>query len=184
MIPEYAPNMIMETALRLYGGNRRPSYEYATNRVAPLLLMTAAHESGGFRWRRQVNHQGRPLREGLGAYGLTQVEYLTVDYLLNEYLPQRPSLFERMKRLMVDWGLASWRDGPPAMATVYQIIQKPEGDILSYALGRVWYLTDPHPIPEDVHGMAKYAKDVYNTHLGSATPTMYFNAYERFKHVL
>ena len=69
-----------------------PSMAYA-DRVARLLFMTAAHESGGFRWRRQL---GFSRDDDRGAFGLWQCEWQSIaDSIRYVRTPKRVELYHR-----------------------------------------------------------------------------------------
>ena len=176
--PAYFRNTCAETALRIYH-NRRPSYTYAIEHVTPLLFMTAAHESGGFRFRRQ---QGRryPLRDYIGAYGLVQMERATVEWML-DYLHAREAMLDRVLCALEEWGDYDSRDLvlDKSANLICKALEDPSADALGVILMRLRYFPDPHPIPGDLDGQAEYAKRVYNTHLGAAKPEDYANAYRR-----
>lgn len=128
-----------------------------------LLLMTAAHESGGLRYLDQVTHRG-DVTYG-PAYGLYQIEAATHADVFENFLKYRPDLKE---------AVATFR--APAPEAVRQLITN-----LAYAtaIARVIYFRDSHPLPaaDDAEALAFYAKRVFNTERGAATPAKYLAAY-------
>lgn len=180
MKPEYFDNMTAEVALRVF--TRRPGYDYAMQRVLPLLRMTVAHESGDFQYRRQQGEDG-PLKDYAGGYGLVQMEPDTVAWML-DYIHRRDALFERIQRLLRDWDdelgyqhiSLDWGN---RVKDICHHLATPDGDVLGLALARMRYLPDRHFIPAGVEAQAQYAKRVYNTSAGAATPADYVRAYWR-----
>ena len=156
-----------------------PSMAYA-DRVARLLFMTAAHESGGFRWRRQL---GFSRDDDRGAFGLWQCEWQSIaDSIRYVRTPKRVELYHRC---------VTWLDGYdkyfPELAVdevskngILAVIQDSRGDPLSCLLARLHYLRVPEAVPATVQDMAVYAKRYYNTRLGKATAADYLSAYEKW----
>ena len=167
-----------DCAVSIYG-NRAPSMAYA-ERVCKLLFMTAAHESGGFRWRRQLGFGRLDTR---GAFGLWQVERQSIEHSIR-YIrhPARPELYGRC----VTWLDQYDRDFPdlnlsePSIIGICTVMQDPRGDALACLFARLHYLKFPAPVPSTLPAMADYAKKYYNTHLGKATPQDYLTAFERW----
>jgi hypothetical protein len=132
-----------------------------------LLLGTAAHESGGFRFLDQLTDRDDTV---LGpAIGLYQMEKATHDDLWTTYLRYRDALAQRIGSL-----LAQWPDRHVQLATN-----------LAYAtaMARIRYLRVPELMPaaNDLPGLAGYYKRHWSTHLGKATEQDFINAYN--KHV-
>jgi hypothetical protein len=167
--------MCEQCAKYVYGGTVPPTDPYQ-KRVAKLLFMTAAHESDGFRARRQYGFSETSTR---GGFGLWQVENSTIDYLLR-WLAGRPVLTNNINTWL------NWRGiqhsgvfGMPR-SKMLELMQSPVGDPLCCALARVKYFTIPYTVRETPLQMAQYAKKYYNTHLGKAEPIHYQNAFNRF----
>ena len=151
-----------------------PTLECLNNRIGyseeavDLLMMTAAHESKGGTYLKQV---GGP------ALGMYQMEPETEEDIWENYLDYRPSLSAyvfnmRGKRLVA-----------PPLATNF---------VYATAMARVHYFRVPQPLPkknllaEDVEEeylreLAMYAKAHYNTHLGKATPESYYRDFLRWR---
>jgi len=137
---------IIERALTRY---QLPDSEAAVR----LLLMIAAHESGGFTYCKQVNGP---------ALGVFQMEPPTYRAVL-EYL-ERSGRFPSIPRNLREERLVFDADFAAAIARVY-LVSKPE----------------PLPEADDLDGLAEYAKKHWNTYLGKATPEQYHRAF--LKHV-
>ena len=151
----------------------KPTPEYAED-VAQLLFMTAAHESGGFRYRRQLGFARLSER---GAFGLWQTEWLSaLDSL--RFLRRNVPLLAHSRE---------WVDSFSALAgtplceggkqTILATLQTKDGDPLGCLLARLHYLRIPKAIPHDVQAQSRYAKRYYNTRLGAATAEDYECAY-------
>lgn len=123
-----------------------------------LLMGTSAHESFGWRYRRQLGNGP--------ALGFFQMEPFTHDDCWSNFLQYNPILGQKI--LFVS-GL-SFPDAS-AMET---------NDIYAACMARVKFLRDPQPIPFDLYGQAEYWKRVYNTHLGRGTVEEYINHYQTF----
>lgn len=121
-----------------------------------LLLMTAAHESRNGTYTKQV---GGP------ALGLYQMEPDTLLDNYVSYLDYRKELKEKIVSVAgVSWYDLSQLQYNPIYATIH---------------ARIKYYRDSRPLPpaHDSWSLACYAKDVFNSHKGAATPEKYFNAY-------
>lgn len=123
-----------------------------------LILMTAAHESHCGMYTKQIDGP---------ALGLYMVEPDTLHDNYDNYLyyPGRKKKAEKIAAI-------SGVDGPDLMQLQYN-------PIYATIHARIKYLRHPEPLPPaaDTWAMAEYAKSVFNTHLGKATPADYFNAY-------
>jgi len=117
-----------------------------------LLLMIAAHESGGFTYCKQVRGP---------AIGLFQMEPATFDFIIG-YL-KRTGKYERINRAMIFERMLIDTEFAAAMA-------------------RVYLLTIPEPLPDanDFDALARYAKKYWNTNAGKATPEKYLNDYLKY----
>ena len=119
--------------------------------VVRLLLMIAAHESGGFTYCKQ---KGGP------ALGLFQMEPATFEFVMG-YLKrtgkfQAVNLNTPLERLVIDVEFAA------AMARVY-----------------LWTFPEPLPEPDDLEGLAQYAKKYWNTDQGAASAEKYLNDFKQ-----
>ena len=113
-----------------------------------LLCMIAAHESGGFRYVRQIKGP---------ALGLLQMEPATYKDV-SDYGRRKGYLWKDLpcdpKRMVFDFKFAV------AMARIF-FLRIPE----------------PIPEPHNIPGLACYAKKYWNTEKGKATPDDYRNAW-------
>ena len=156
--------------------NRKPpTPEYATNAKA-LLMMTAAHESGGFHYRRQGGYS--PYSTS-GAFGLFQLEWISISSSL-DYLDRRTELKDHCLEYLEPYGFHNAILDRRAKGAILNILQQPAGDALGCMFARVHYLPKRGKIPDTLEGMAKYAKKYYNTEAGKATAEKYLDAYRRW----
>jgi len=166
--------MCASCALHIHGG-RPPTYDYAINRTRRILYMTGAHESGGWQWRRQLGYD----RDSTGgAFGLWQCELGSIRASL-EMLGRSAALRIRSETWLKLWGDTLYDIPSAPVRDVLLELQEPSGDALSCLLARLHYYRVPEPFPSGKDALARYAKDHYNTHLGSATWQDYRDAYER-----
>lgn len=113
--------------------------------VVRLLLMIAAHESGGFLFCRQ---KGGP------ALGIFQMEPATYAAVL-EYLT-RTGKFPAISRSLPPERMVTDVEFAAAIARVYLYMHK-----------------EPLPEADDFEGMARYAKKYWNTDAGKASAEKY-----------
>lgn len=136
--------------------------DMASGRAEKLLLMTACHESGGFRWERQL--QGGPARS------FYQIEPATLKDLYLNYLRFRPALRERLDAFLP-----------------YAGCEDPEAALMdrSYATAaaRMIYWRDPQPLPDmdDDAAMAATWKRWWNTTKGKGTVEKFLDDWARYK---
>ncbi len=119
-----------------------------------LLLMTAAHESMGFRYRRQV---GGP------ALSYFQIEPATLDDLYANYLAFRPARQAKMDAFL-----------PTGMNRLDALEQD---DRYACACARMIYARVQAALPDaaDDMALAAYAKQHWNTHAGKASAAKYLH---------
>ncbi len=124
-----------------------------------ILMMTACHESMGFRYRAQV---GGP------ALSFFQIEPNTLDDLYTNYLAYRPD-----KQALVDAYLPEGMDRLEALENV---------DKYACAAARMLYWRVPEALPAvtDDEGMAEYCKKYWNTEMGAATAQKYLDDYRLY----
>lgn len=154
----------------VYAGNDPPLADYAYN-AERLLFMTAAHESGGFRYRRQLGKW----EWDKGAFGLWQVEWGSMETSIRWMLHRE--IFDRVREFWFAQGF-NVPAAPDALKRF--VIEQPQdiaGDLIGCTMARVHYLRSPGMIPDHAIGMAAYAKAVFNTRLGKATREDYLEAY-------
>lgn len=118
--------------------------------------MTAAHESQMGRYTKQIKGP---------ALGLYQVEPATMTGAYKNYINYRPALAEKIEQIS---GVAGPDRGQLQFNPIYATI-----------MARLKYWRSPGALPSaaDPWAMAEYAKDVFNTSLGRATPGDYYSAY-------
>lgn len=140
-----------------------PTLEYLdpeipfSDAAVELLMMTAAHESLLGTYIKQV---GGP------ALGIYQMEPATEKDIKANFLKYN----DELNALVV-------RDLHINSPRIKDLVHN-----LAYAtaMARVHYYRDKEALPtfNDIEGLAKYAKRVYNTRLGKATWEQYYHAYE------
>lgn len=159
--------MLRACCRAVHNGNP-PTFGYA-DRAASLMFMTAAHESDGFRARRQYGFSAGTTR---GAFSLFQMEFPSIRESL-AMIKARPVLHGQATAFLTAIDSPVEFDDP---FRVLQAIQKPTGDALAAVLARLHYYRVPAPVPETPMEQAQYAKKYWNTYLGKATPEDYLCA--------
>ena len=126
-----------------------------SSQAEDLVLMTIAHESSNGEYIKQLNGP---------ALGICQMEPRTHDDIHENFLQFKPELNFMVGMLS---GFSS-----TAETLVWD---------LKYAIAmcRVHYYRVPEALPSSLEGLALYAKEHYNTHLGKATSEDYLLAYQR-----
>jgi len=130
-----------------------------------LLLGTCAQESLMGQYVRQLG--GGP------AIGIYQMEPITADDIMYRYLPLHKDIEDKFLQAAM----------PYALAPKHHVINAMIFDVrLATALCRLKYWMDPEPLPEadDIEGLAKTYKRVYNTPLGAATTDEFVAHYRRY----
>jgi hypothetical protein len=127
---------------------------------ATLVWGTMAHESLGFKHRKQV---GGP------ALGLPQMEPDTHEDCWDNYLKFRPVLASDILRVS---GLAE-RPKPEELI---------HNDVYAICMCRVRYLRAKGAIPTDLEGQAAYWKQHYNTAQGKGTVEKWLKDYKMYCH--
>ncbi|WP_067522428.1 hypothetical protein [Endozoicomonas ascidiicola] len=124
--------------------------------VVQLLVMIAAHESGGFRYVKQMG-------EG-PAKGLLQMEPIGLQEV-KRYHQLRAERFASLPDLEV--------------ITLDHLIFD---TAIALICARVFFMAKPEPLPAegDIEGLAKYAKKYWNTESGKASWEDYAEAYRRY----
>lgn len=127
-----------------------------------LLVGTALKESGGLRWRRQLNHGP--------ARGLFQMEGATYDDIWRNYLAFRPALADAIRSAFTPAG---------GELTFDQIV---DDDAYAAVMARLKYYRVPAPLPPagDVQAQARYWKEHYNTKLGKGTVASYVETWTTY----
>lgn len=124
-----------------------------------LLIGTALKESGGLRWRTQLN--GGPAR------GLFQMERATYDDIWRNYLAHRPRLGDAIASAFTPAGGALTFD------------QITDDDGFAAIMARLKYYRVPAPLPAagNREAQAQYWKKYYNTRLGKGTVAGYLESW-------
>ena len=125
----------------------------ASPAVVQLLVMIAAHESGGFRYVKQMG-------EG-PARGLLQMEPVGLAEVVR-YYRLRQNKFAQIKGL--------------DQVTVDQLVFD---SALAVVCARIFFMAEPEALPaaDDIDALAQYAKKHWNTAAGKATANDYADAY-------
>lgn len=137
-------------------------YKLLSEAAVELLVGTALKESGGLKWRTQLN--GGPAR------GLFQMEQATYDDIWSNYLTFRPPL-----------GAAIQSAFSPAGGTL-NFEQITHNDGYAAVMARLKYYRVPAPLPAagDVTAQGEYWKTYYNTHLGKGTVASYVSTWKTY----
>ena len=125
-----------------------------------LLLGTAIQESGGLRWRVQVN--GGPTR------GLFQMEEATYTDIWNNFLQYRPQLADALRVIFT----------PAGGSLIFDRITIDDG--YAAAMARLKYFRVPNTIPGTLDGQAHYWKQYYNTPQGKGTVQDYIENWNTY----
>lgn len=171
-------NLCRGAAFGIYG-DTPPTDEYG-EAAARLLYMTAAHESGGFRWRRQLGFDPAPQSYG-GAFGLWQIEQGSIATTL-AWMRRKPSVVAHAQAWLeyipryqcIDLGALS-------AEAVCRSMQEQSGDPLGAVFARCHYMwITPKPIPLKSEDQAAYAKQYWNTAAGAASMSSYLEAFDAY----
>jgi hypothetical protein len=132
-----------------------------------LLMLTCAHESRGGTYLRQKGMTGTE-----GAFGVYQMELVTHDDILDNFLDFRDDLREKVFNL-------SYEDFDQNFTLGCNLVSN-----IAYAtaMARVHYWRVPEALPSKgdtnyMSALGDYAKKYYNTHLGKATSSKYVTDY-------
>lgn len=151
----------MSAAAEAFRANTRAALAALGLDISPLapwleaqVVWTAAHESGGYKYRRQV---GGPAR------GLCQQEPARVDELHADYLDYHADLEKGLTALAIEENVANLPEG--------DALEK--SDTYAAAICILQYIRHAAnvapPAPADVDGLAAYWKRFYNTAEGAGT---------------
>lgn len=132
---------------------------YWSEGAEELLMMVAAHESGGFMHRRQI---GGP------ALGLWQMEPVAFKDLYSRYFLLRPEIRAAVRAVL-----------PAGSEMSFYLMES--DDRFACAMARAHFIKAPEPIPtaEDLYALAVYAKLHWNTMAGKATAEKYLEDHRR-----
>lgn len=133
------------------------------DRAEELLIATAAHESAGLRYIKQVG--GGP------ALSVFQIEPTTARDVIDRWLPRQSA---RLRDLVAI--TAEFRAGDDLDARLLCDMR------FATVVARLIYWRAPEALPkaDDVPGMAKLWKLRWNTPLGAGTEQQFITNYERF----
>ena len=104
------------------------------------------------------------VKDGVGAYGVMQIELKTYEFL-TQYIHRKGGRLLKLFNKYRNESLMITEDLISNLA-------------LNIFLCRVLYWTKPEAIPSDLDGQAKYWKKYYNTIHGAGTPGEYIRNYE------
>lgn len=137
-------------------------YHFCSDAAIELLLGTALKESGGLRWRVQLNRGP--------ARGLFQMEPATYDDIWRNYLAHRRPLADAIRNAFT-----------PADGTL-EFDQITHDDAYAALMARLKYYRVPAKLPPagDRTAQATYWKTYYNTNLGKGTVAGYLAAWDSF----
>lgn len=123
-----------------------------------LLIGTAAHESGGFRYRRQVNGP---------ALGLFQIEPITHNSIRTEWAKTHPEILDRLDEYLI-----------PGHDAVEQLV---DNDHYAAGICRLKYAGIKEPLPDayDIPALASYWLRYYNAG-GKGTEQKFIDDYRRY----
>jgi hypothetical protein len=144
--------------------------------VARLLFSTVAHESDGFRARRQYGFTAHSTK---GAFGLWQCEWGSISSSL-QALVYRPAINEQCIAWVDTFGISRDCLLPSNQPQTLLLLQEEKGDPLSAMFARLHYKWIPEAVPENIYDIAAYAKKYYNTYRGKARESDYRTAYEKY----
>lgn len=148
----------------------RPALEHLGLRspaAENLVLGTAAHESGGFKFIDQVTSS--EAADPLGpAIGLWQIEPATHDDLWRNFLAYRDPLAKKVLALIAP--------------EPERHVQLATNLIYGAAVCRLIYYRAPQALPaaEDLASLAEYWKRFYNTPAGKGTIQQFVDDYKRY----
>lgn len=132
-----------------------------------LLLGTAAHESGGFKFIDQVTASGLAGDTDGPAYGVFQMEAPTHDDLWANFLQFKPAMATKVRM---------FRAAEPD-----PVKQLRSNLCYAVACARAQYYRARPPLPaaDDMAGLAAYWKAHWNTPLGAGTPAQWMMHYPK-----
>lgn len=152
-------------------------------RVATLLFGTALHESGMFRYRRQM---GFLPDTNDGAFSYWQMERAAIAESMDRLL-MGGSLYDAVWSNLREEGnpskflLVGMEDAVEPAIAALDFLQWPCGDYLACVLARLYYLSKPGLIPESLQDQAAYWKKYWNTELGAGTVQQYIDHWLEWK---
>jgi hypothetical protein len=147
--------------------------------VSRLLFGTAAQESDGFAWRRQLTPAWGG---GVGGFSLWQLERAAVRDGLRQM--RDGVLRDKCARFLFgrEWekAIAAGWPGRWTEEFAVEMLRSTCGDRLGVLLARLYYLRCPGAVPAGPEAQALYWKRFYNTSAGKGTPEQYLSNWARF----
>lgn len=122
-----------------------------------LLFETALHESGGLKYRKQINGP---------ALSFFQIEPDTLHDLYDNYLKFRDDKKQLLDQFLDD------------EISLEENLRN--NDEYAIVAARLQYYRKPGAIPEDLEGRAEYWKEHWNTEEGAGTVEKYINDYKEY----
>lgn len=142
-----------------------------------LLFGTAAHESAGFWYSRQIGFSNDTIR---GAWSLWQVEAGSVRDSI-AYMRRRPDLAQRAAMWAYGSDTTPYPWDGKLLLDMMRMLQ--HGHKTACIFARLHYRRVPRALPKDVLDDAGYWKRWYNTALGKGTVEQYLKHWEQFASV-
>ena len=132
-------------------------YNFHSNNAVVVTCMIAAHESGQFKHRVQIDGDSDKYD---GALGLNGIEWTTFD----DTMLHCDKASEVMRAMGLSWAKFSDLE---------------HSDVLSIVITRLRLSMDTNPLPDasDLMRVAEYCKSYWNTDLGKATAQKYYDDY-------
>jgi hypothetical protein len=156
--------LCVECAKAVYGF-KPPDADYQL-RVAKLLFGTAAHESRGFRYRRQISRKTlQPMKGWEGGWSLWQFEKASVIDSL-DYLKRHGQVRERASRFVWPGEYGRELTDLSRNDVLHESLQN---DRMAVCFARLHYLRKPGSVPSTLMDTARYWKLHFNTEAGKGT---------------
>lgn len=152
------------------------SPETRSAHVTRMLFMVAAHESMGFRCRRQLGFSKESPR---GAVSFWQLEWPGIELSLGN-LQTRPLLEVQAGIWMAKHKLPAEWLSIDKRAEIWAALQEARGDALGALFARLHHKWFTAQVPPNVYEMAKYCKQYHNTYRGKAKVEEYVNAFMKY----
>lgn len=149
-------NLIIRPALQAINLNTEDAVE--------LLMLTASTESKLGSYVRQVG-----VKEGIGAYGIFQIEKNTYDYMWNSVISIKPTTKAQIQLF------CGYAGKPPVERLITDMA-------LSVIVARLIYYNVPRILPSasNIRAMAEFYKIHYNSTLGENTVEHAINDYRKY----
>ena len=154
---EHVIKPVLDQLDMVTGGHGKLNTQAAIN----LIVMIVAHDSGALTYAKQVRGP---------ALGFTQMEPATVAWVIEWLGKTRPHLLDALSMF------APLTADPVEKQDADYMVISPQ---FAVATARLNLIRFPEALPEadDLEGLARYAKQYWNTSAGKATEADYLNAY-------